>query len=118
MARFRWAATIVVTWAAGCGDPEPRPVTGVAPRLEPPPAAAGALTREQVLETARQAPDAADAIRAIDARPLAFPLDQENLDALGREGIDPDVLDYLRRRARIDWESLRGDIPDPPPEPR
>jgi hypothetical protein len=90
----------------------------VAPRLEPPPPGPDALSEAQVLEIARQAPDAADAIREIDLRPLAFPLDPEHLDALGREGIDPDVLEYLRRRAKVDWESLRGDIPEPDPDPR
>lgn len=112
--------TCALAWAGlgltGCAEPDPTPAPGVAPRLEPPPPKPGALSEARVLELSSRAQDAADAIRLIDARPLAFPLDQEHLDRLGAAGIDPDVLDYLRRRARVDWESLRGDIPDPPPE--
>lgn len=108
-----WLACCAALALPACGGPEP--AVSVAPPLEPPPPAPGSLTEEQVLELSRSSSGPEEAIRRIDSRPLAFPLDQEHLDGLGRAGIDPDVLDYLRRRARIDWETLRGDIPDPGP---
>lgn len=117
MARSRrgaaWLAWCAAFALPACGGPEP--AVSVAPPLEPPPPAPGSLTEEQVLELSRSSSEPEEAIRRIDSRPLAFPLDAAHLDALGREGIDPDVLDYLRRRARIDWETLRGDIPNSGP---
>lgn len=109
MSRSRWL-WIALAVLAGCGSTEPRTVS-VAPPLAPPPADPDALNEEQVLELSRRAVDPEDAIRRIDSRPLSFPLDQAHLSALGAQGLDPDVLEYLERRARIDWAALRGDIP-------
>lgn len=109
--RARWVGWALAAFLAACGTPEPRTVK-VAPALAPPPAGAEALSQEEVLDLSRRARDPEDAIKRIDARPLAFPLDEAHLSALGAEGIDPDVLDYLKRRSQVDWEALRGDIPD------
>lgn len=87
----------------------------VAPRLTPPPAKQGALDREAALELARGHADPADAIAALDAHRFAFELDEAAITWFGERGVEPEVLDYLRKRSMVDWESLRGDIdPDSP----
>lgn len=97
-------------------DPDrPDGVVLVAPRLDPPPARDGALERDAALRLARRQPDPADAIAELDARRFAFALDDATLAWFGQQGVDPAVLDYLKKRAMIDWESLRGDVdPDGP----
>jgi hypothetical protein len=89
--------------------------TGRAPGLEPPPARPGeALTREQALEIAR-GEDLELAIRLLDERRFAFVLDAAAIGWFERGGATPEAVDYLRKRCRVDWEGLRGDVdPDAP----
>lgn len=93
-------------------DEHPTPATVAAPPLAPPPAEEGAIDREEALRLARAHDEPDDAIRALDARRFAFALDEPTLAWFGRQGLAPQVLDYLQKRSRIDWEALRGDIPE------
>jgi hypothetical protein len=108
---------VVSLMLAGCGpepspeDEHPTPETAEAPRLAPPPAEGDAIGREEVVRLARAHAEPDDAIRALDARRFAFALDDAALTWLGRQGLEPQVLDYLNKRAKVDWEALRGDIP-------
>lgn len=113
---FLPGATLVgCSGAPAADDDHPRDVIVVAPRLAPPPARGAPLDREAALAVARRHLDAADAIAELDARRLGFPLDDPALEWFGEQGLEPAVLDYLRKRAKVDWESLRGDVdPDGP----
>ncbi|MGE0713400.1 MAG: hypothetical protein AB7N76_36100 [Planctomycetota bacterium] len=105
----------------GCAAPraeEQPPPHAVAPPLEPPPAREGALDRDQVAARGRQgSPD--EAIAELDRHAFGFPLDAAALAWLEGQELPPAVLDYLRKRSKVDWGSLRGDVdPDrPPPGP-
>ncbi|MBL4848693.1 MAG: hypothetical protein JKY65_24490 [Planctomycetes bacterium] len=78
------------------------------PRLRAAPAAARRLDRDEVLsEAASREPD--DAIAFLDRYPFDFDLEQE-LEWFRTQEMASEVLDYLSKRARIDWESLRGDV--------
>jgi len=94
----------------GCTQPE----RVAAPDLAPPPAAgAVGIDREQAVQLAEEltrveGPERA--IRELDQRPFAFDLDPAALDWFEERGLHRQVLDYLRKRARVDWRSLRGDI--------
>ena len=74
--------------------------------------ALGACARAQ----AKQDPE--EVIADLDLYPFAFDLEAE-LPWFEEQGLRPPVLDYLRKRSRVDWGSLRGDV-DPeggePPE--
>lgn len=118
-------ASVVVLLAVGCrgaapdpedpGAPPPEGVEVVAPRLAPPPPRDGELDRDGALRVARRHPDPADAILELDSRRFGFALDDATLEWFGQQGVEPQVLDYLSKRARVDWESLRGDVdPDGP----
>ncbi|MCO5169766.1 MAG: hypothetical protein M9894_25800 [Planctomycetes bacterium] len=112
-------SVLVALGCAAADHPDPdAPARGelvVAPRLDPPPARRGALEREDVLALARSHADPADAIAALDVRRFGFPLDDDALDWFGQQGVDPAVMDYLVKRARVDWDALRGDVdPDGP----
>lgn len=74
------------------------------------PAADSPLTREQVLSLANGR-DTQDAIAEIDRHPLAFPLDGSNLAWFEDRLIPPEVVDYLKKRAQVDWSAMR---PEPP----
>lgn len=99
---------------AGCGGDEDldHPSAGVvSPALAPPPAHSdSSLTQEAVLETARGADDPGEGIRTLDAHPFDFKLTDDVLTWFGEQGLDPAVLDYLWKRSRVDWSSLRGDV--------
>jgi hypothetical protein len=97
------------------GGPAPDGVEVVAPRLDPPPPRGDALDRPGVLRVAQGHVDPADAIVELDTRRFAFALDDPAIEWFGQQGVDPQVLDYLRKRAAIDWDALRGDVdPDGP----
>jgi hypothetical protein len=97
--------------AAGCATPRRSPVAvSTAPRLEPPPAREDRLDRERVLALARAPEGPAQAIEVLDRHAFAFELDAESLRWFGEQGVDPQVHDYLRKRSRVDWEALRGDL--------
>ncbi|MCW8139039.1 MAG: hypothetical protein KIT58_09065 [Planctomycetota bacterium] len=96
--------------AAGCATTSDHPEVVVAPRLAPPPARGGALDRDEALAVAQAHPDPADAIAALDTRRFDFALDAEALAWFGQQGLDPAVMDYLEKRARVDWDALRGDV--------
>jgi hypothetical protein len=99
---------------AGCGgdeDLDHPTVVVVPPALAPPPAYSDrALSREAALAVASEADDPGDAIRTLDAHPLDFQLTPEVLTWFGEQGLDPAVLDYLRKRSKVDWSALRGDV--------
>src|SRR5581483_8755553 len=83
---------------------------GRAPSLEPPPAREGEpLTREQALDIAKSE-DAESAIRSLDDHRFQFVLDAPMLGWFERGGATPEALDYLRKRGRVDWDGLRGDV--------
>lgn len=111
--------------AAGCGGadldpddpgaPPPDGVVVVAPRLDPPPPRGDALDRPGVVRIAQASADPADAIVELDTRRFAFTLDDAAIEWFRGEGVDSQVLDYLRKRAAVDWDALRGDVdPDGP----
>jgi hypothetical protein len=94
-----WCAT----WAACASGPEAR-----APGYDPPPAAERRLDRAEVLsEATSREPDGA--IAFLDRHPFDFDLENE-LGWFTEQGLAPEVLDYLSKRSRVDWESLRGDV--------
>ena len=102
---------------AGCAGSEPPPetVVVVAPALEPPPGEDEELSRERVLAIAQREEDPGQAIALLDRRPFSFELDEDALAWFGEQGSPPEVLDYLRKRSKVDWSSLRGDVdPDTP----
>ena len=102
---------VVALLAVGCQSSEPPPEQVVAPRLAPPPSNERPLQRTDVAARGREgSPE--QAIRSLDRHPFAFPLDRENLAWLEAQDLPPGVLDYLRKRALVDWESLRGDLPE------
>jgi hypothetical protein len=55
------------------------------------------------------------AIARLDRRPFGFPLDAAALESLAARGVDPDVFDYLEKRARVPWAQLRDQAPRPRP---
>jgi len=86
------------------------------PLLEPPPARGGApLTKDEALALAKD-PDIDHAIEELDAHRLAFVLDAPTIAWFEKEGAAVEVSDYLSKRARVDWEGLRGDIDPRTPE--
>ena len=120
---MRWpliSLTLLVIACAEPGDPEPAPgppPAAVAPPYAPPPAAEQALTQEGLLELAAAHPSD-EVIAKVDRHPLAFELDEPTLAELQAKGLPGEVLDYLRKRSRVDWDALRGEV-DPernPPE--
>ena len=106
-------AALALLFLAGCTAPRP---PGRAPALEPPPLRSSApLSREDVLRLVAEAEDPERAIQTLDERRFEFALDAATVEWFKNQGIPPEVLDYLRKRARIDWEGLRGDVdPDSP----
>jgi hypothetical protein len=99
---------------AGCAVAR---VTGNAPYLEPPPAdRSEPLTRDQVLREIERTKNHEDAIQALDDLRFAFVLDAATIEWFRVHDVAPEVLDYLRKRARVDWEGLRGDIDPRAPE--
>ena len=114
---------LLLTWGCGGADldpedpgaPAPDGVEVVPPRLAPPPARDVALDRDGALHVAQRHADPSDAILELDAHRFEFALDEPALEWFGAQGVEPQVLDYLSKRARVDWESLRGDVdPDGP----
>jgi hypothetical protein len=99
---------------AGCAGPAP---TGTAPDLEPPPASSEPpLSRAEVLEVVKGSPDNEQAIRTLDARRFAFALDAATVEWFRDQGVPTEIADYLEKRARVDWDGLRGDIDPSSPE--
>ena len=99
---------------AGCAEPDER---ASAPHLAPPPARAEApLTKSDALEIIAHARDADHAVKSLDLHRLAFSLDGTTIDWFKENGAAPEVIDYLKKRARIDWDGLRGDIDPRSPE--
>lgn len=100
----------------GCAAPAEEPsIVSVAPELAPPPVdGERRLTRKAVLAMAQGKGDPEEIVARLDQQPFDFDLDAAALHWFGQQGIPPDVLDYLRKRSRIDWEAQRGDIPPPP----
>lgn len=98
-------ASLALTLALGCASPPP----ARAPGYEPPPARARALTRDEVWAEVQASPGAEQAIARLDLFPFAFELGPE-LPWFEAQGLPATVLDYLRKRSRIDWASLRGDV--------
>jgi hypothetical protein len=97
----------------GCASP-PRE-TGRAPDLAPPPAREGALSKEDALALSRSLPPER-AIRALDEKRFGFVLDDAMIGWFQREGSPEEVVDYLRKRRRVNWEGLRGDVDPSGPE--
>jgi hypothetical protein len=92
--------------ALGCGDPEPDPVP---PAYEPPPASGESLQPEDVVTISAEAEDPADAIARLDRHSFGFELDAAALEWLEPQ-VPVEVQDYLRKRAQVDWEALRGGV--------
>jgi len=117
----RWSLiplTLLLIACAAPGEPEPAPgppPAAVAPAYNPPPAATEALDPAQLLELAESLPPD-EVISKVDRHPLAFELDEAALAELRAEGLPTEVLDYLRKRSRIDWGALRGEV-DPERDP-
>lgn len=102
-----WGAPLVLLIAGGLLGCASGPSTR-APALDPPPAAERRLDREAVVAEAKaRDPDAA--IAHLDRYPFEFELSEE-LEWLRAQELAPEVLDYLEKRSRVDWEALRGDI--------
>ncbi len=113
-------ALLICLCLAGCGgdeDLDHPTVVVVSPALAPPPAYSdSSLSRDAALTIAKEADDPGDAIRALDGHPFDFELSDETLSWFGEQGTDPAVLDYFRKRSKVDWSSLRGDVdPESPP---
>lgn len=79
-----------------------------APRQEWQASRPSALSFEQTVHlTQSSSPE--EAIVTLDRHPLEFPLTAENFSRLEQAQVHPDVLDYLQKRASIDWNSLHAD---------
>jgi hypothetical protein len=94
-------------WRAAADSPrtpEPTPPPPEKPSVR---SAGQPLTRDEVLEVAT-IHDAQDAIDEIDRHPLSFPLDEENLAWFESRFAPPELVDYLRKRAEVDWTELHG----------
>lgn len=98
------ALLLAASLLVGCAAP-PR---GRAPDLDPPPARAERLTRAQVLALGQRG-EPEEAIEELDRYPFGFDL-RAALPELERAALPPAVLDYLRKRSRVDWEALRGEV--------
>jgi hypothetical protein len=104
---------LAVLIASGCVAPGDRPR---APGLEPPPARSGApLERERALAIA-QGSDPEQAIEELDGSRFDFVLDAGTIAWFEKEGAPGEVLDYLKKRGSVDWDSLRGDVDPRSPE--
>lgn len=113
--RLALGIAVMCLSVAGCAtsgdDPNHPDVVLVSPTLAPPPAYSDrSLSREAVQKLAESADDPADAIRELDDHPFDFELTDDALTWFGEAGLDPAILDYLRKRSKIDWSSLRGDV--------
>lgn len=135
----RFVPVLIAGSLAGCASSSPRPATvpdaawmaaGDSPRSSAPmtrvrasrsqrPTPPGQpLTREQVLQLATLK-DPQDAIAEIDRHPLSFALDNASLAWFEDRVVPPEVADYLRKRAQVDWSQVRGDaLADAPPPSR
>ena len=111
---MRTPALLLALALVGCAE-YPREV-GRAPDLEPPPARDGTpLTRAQAFEIARDA-DLDEAIQRLDGSRFGFVLDAPTIEWFQRQGAPEEVVDYLKKRRRVDWAQLRGDIDPATPE--
>lgn len=101
---------------AGCAA---APETGPAPALDPPPLRGDPpLSREEVLALVRKAAEPEDAIRELDDRRLGFALDPSAIEWFRVHDAPDEVLDYLKKRAQVPWERLRGDVDPLRPAPQ
>ena len=118
--RVRWLLLLLLTGAlCACSveEPEPEPgppVRAVAPPYRPPPASEQEIDRGELLVLARAHPPD-EVIARVDRHPLSFELSERALAELEPE-LPPEVMDYLRKRAQVDWRSLRGEV-DPERDP-
>jgi hypothetical protein len=98
-------------WRAAEGSPRTSyPTTSSAPITTPrrDPARSSSsltLTKEQVLAIATSQ-DPAEAIAEVDRHPFAFKLTNENLGWFEDRLAPPEFLDYLKKRAAVDWDRL------------
>jgi len=122
----RWVAAIGITAvAAGCtttvrrvepvpqsswaATPAPRPAMNYAASEQVRPARPEPLTKESVLRIATTARDAQEAIYVIDQHPFAFPLDDKAIQWFEDRAAPPELIDYLRKRAQVNWDQLRAE---------
>lgn len=77
----------------------------------------GALSKEEALRVIVEAGDGEEAIRRLDGKRLAFALDDEGLAWFADHGVPLEVMDYLTKRARVDYDDLRRGEPRTEPVP-
>lgn len=92
-------------WTATEGSTRTSYPTQAARRDPPRRTVPDALTKDQVLALASNR-DPQDAIAEIDRHPLAFALTKENLGWFEDRVAPPELVDYLKKRAAIDWDAL------------
>jgi hypothetical protein len=113
MRAFRGGA-LALALLAGCAAPGEVPT---APDLAPPPLRGEpALSRDEVLSLAKTSAEPEDAIRTLDDRRLGFALDPVTIEWFRSQEAPTEVVDYLRKRAQVPWERLRGDVDPRRPE--
>src|SRR5262245_18717810 len=113
---MRWLVLLVVGAALLPGCVTQTRMIGQAPGLEPPPARSGeGITREQALAITRE-DDSERAIQRLDAARFSFGLDAGTAGWFEREATPAEVVDYLKKPRRVDWEGLRGDVDPATPE--
>jgi len=85
-----------------------------APRPDParPTNSSLALSKEQVLGIAN-GQDTQEAIAEIDRHPLAFKLTNENIGWFEDRVAPPELVDYLKKRSAVDWDTLSRSTPAP-----
>lgn len=101
-------------WRAAADSPrssEPTTVHRDPVRYQP---STTSLSREQVLAIANKQ-DPQDAIAEIDRHPLGFPLTNQNIGWFEDRVTPPELVDYLRKRAAVDWQALNTPAPSPSP---
>lgn len=112
-------------WRAAEGSPRTSyPTTASAPFASPPrrdparpQASSLALTKEQVLAIATSQ-DPQEAIAEVDRHPLGFKLTNESLGWFEDRLAPPEFLDYLQKRAAVDWDKLaQAPSTAPPSQP-
>ncbi len=113
--RPRVATVPSYAWRANADSPRTLEPVSPAPHRDPvrPAPSVNALSKEQVL-TLANAKDPQDAIAEIDRHPLAFPLTNENVAWFEDRVVPPELVDYLRKRAAVDWEALNRPAPQQP----
>jgi hypothetical protein len=112
----RLAPAVLALGLVGCASPQRQEIRS-APDLAPPPLRGDPpVSREEALRILDESPDVESGILALDNRRLGFALDAGTIEWFRAHGAPSEAVDYLRKRAAVPWEGLRGDVDPYSPE--